>query len=96
MVLDTEKCILAIEDEIIYLTTSENIVLNALISNKFRGISTRELKQYIYPYSFDVRQIILKLRRKLKDYLSIYSHNRRYYIEFNLSYINKRSKYGRF
>lgn len=95
MVLDTEKCIVGIGNEIIYLTISENIVLNALISNKYRGVSMKELKEYIYPYDFHILQVLVSLRKKLEKYLCIYSHCGKYYIEFNLSYINKRSKYGK-
>ena len=80
MVLDAERNLLAVKDKYIFLTISENIVLDVMLQHKEYGIPCRYVKKEIYPYYFETRHVISKLNKKIHKYGQIYTENRRYKI----------------
>ena len=82
MVLDTERNLLAVQDEYIFLSIGETILLDLIIRNKRRGITIKEIQKEIYPYTFAIRALISGLRKKIFKYAEIYSERNRYKIHY--------------
>ena len=82
MILDTERNLLAVENEYIFLSTLETIILDLIIGNNKRGISAKEIGEKIYTYSCDVIHIVCRIKRKIHKYAEIYQTMRRYRIYY--------------
>lgn len=76
MVLDTERNILAVENEYIFLSLSETLVLNSIIEHKKGGAQTDEIMKDTYPYFYHVVPVVKRLNQKIKEYAWIYCERR--------------------
>lgn len=82
MILDTERNLLAVENEYIFLSTLETIILDLIIDNNKSGISVKEIENKIYPYACDVIHIVCRINRKIYRHAEIYQTMRRYHIYY--------------
>lgn len=80
MILDSERNLLGVSDQYIYLTVAENVCLDLIIKNRIGGISVKEIEHKILPYTFNVRQAIYKIQNKILKYGQIYSEKNRFKI----------------
>lgn len=80
MVLDSERSLIAVKNKYIFLSPQENICLDLIIKNKYKGISGTEIRKATRPYYIDPQQVVTRINKKIRKYGHIYSEHKRYKI----------------
>lgn len=90
MVIDSERNLVAIKEQYIFLTPYQNLVLTLIIESGENGIYKKRLEQLIRPYTMHIANVIFGINKKINKFGEIYSEGRKYKIFLYQRYINKK------
>lgn len=90
MIIDSERNLVAIKEEYIFLTPYQNLLLTLIIESGENGIYKKRLKQLIRPYTMHIANVIIEINKKISRFGEIYSECGKYKIFLYQRYINKK------